>query len=148
MWSPPNVKLWELRARYLTILMLTFLTCNMATQPYFNYKTVWRRFQPPPFCRNSPSPLCIFFWNPDLWQHFLRVSPDEMWNKRKNKFTKKSRYFMLRRLQNYVTCFFYKQHLYKQHQIKIWLEIIAISGIKKKRIKININIVTGTIPEH
>ena len=78
------------------------------------------------FCRH---PLYVFFLA-SLWA----IPPQ--WNKHKNNLMTESYFFMFRRLQNNITCFFWKKHFYKQQQAEIRHEIITASNIKRRQKKL------------
>ena len=74
---------------------------------------VCRRLQPPSLktTTRSPSiwatlPLYFFPEFPIFDNIFLKIFPNEMGNKHKNKIIRKNYFFMFRRLQNSFTCFF------------------------------------------
>ena len=85
-------------------------------------------FETPAYCAEglSPTPLYghprlyIFFPNPLVWQHFLAISPHEIWGKHKNKPMWKS-------IEYKATLHsFYKLHFYMPHSAEIWFEIITL----------------------
>ena len=85
---------------------------------------------------NSPPidnllPLYLSSQFPILPIIFWQDRPNEIRDKNKDKRIKESHFFMFRRLQNNILCFFYKQHFYIHQQAEIWFEIIIISGIKR-----------------
>ena len=77
---------------------------------------------------HPPSPtFCLFFPSPPLLATlFLQYRPNEISGKHSNKLIAQSYFFIFRGLKNNVTCFFYKQYLYKQHQAKICSKIIIV----------------------
>ena len=42
-------------------------------------------------------------------------------------------FFYLEETKNNVTCFFYKQHFHKQHQVDVWSKIITIKRTEKSK---------------
>ena len=78
---------------------------------------VSRKFKPPSI-DNSPlysHPFLSLFGIHTFGNIFRQDSPNEIQNKHKNKLKWQSHFFMFRKLQNNVTCFFYMQHFYMQH---------------------------------
>ena len=77
----------------------------------------------PPFYRRPPYmaiSLFIFSLNPPtLGILFHQYCPNERPGKHKNKLMWQNYFFIFRRLQNNVKCFFYEQHFYKQHHAEI-----------------------------
>ena len=79
----------------------------------------------PPFSE-SPSLLARLFW---------QCRPTEIPDKHKNKLMWKGYFFIFKRLKNNITCFFYKQHFYKQHLVEIQTKIVTIPSIKRSQKK-------------
>ena len=76
---------------------------------------------PPPHM--AISPFYIFSEPPSLARLFRQYRPIEILDKHKNKLIWQSYFFIFRRLKNNVTCYFYKQHLYKQPSSPAFLSI-------------------------
>ena len=92
-----------------------------------------------PFLSTNPSiwPVLLFtfFLTPTLFPHLLTIFfswyySNEMQDKHKSKLTKESYFFVFKRLQINITCFFCKKHLHKKNQAEIRFVIITVSCIK------------------
>ena len=60
-------------------------------------------------------PLFILFPNPRFLTFFNTIAPNEIQDKQKDKLMKES-YFMFRKLQNRITCFFCMKKICEQHE--------------------------------
>ena len=70
-----------------------------------------------------------------FWKVFRRYHTIEIPDKHKRKLMWQSYFFIFRRLKSNVTCFFKKQHFYKQHLAEIQSERVVFSSIKSSQKK-------------
>lgn len=67
------------------------------------------------------NPLFVLFLkSTPLTLLLSRYHPYAIWDKHIKKHARRRYFFIFRRLLNNVTCFFHKQHLYKQHTLQLY----------------------------